>query len=70
MPDPAATDIVGHMNQSLRGMRKLIEEIDVAELSPSEAGRLYRFFDAAESVAAAGMIMVLPVVDRSSRGQE
>ena len=65
MPAPSA-DIVGRMNESLRGMRKLIEEIDFSELSPSEAGRLYRFFDAAESVAAAGMTMVLPVVDRAA----
>ena len=51
-------------------MRKLVEKIDFAALSPSEAARLYRFFDAAESVAVAGMTLVLPVVDRSGPSTE
>ena len=63
MPNPPTADIVSHMNESLRGMRKLIEDIDFAALTPPEAARLYRFFDAAENVAAAGMTMVLPRVD-------
>jgi hypothetical protein len=66
MPNPPAADIVGHMHESLRGMRKLIEDIDFAALTPPEAARLYRFFDAAESVAAAGMTMVLPIVDEAA----
>ncbi|HEY5251734.1 MAG TPA: hypothetical protein VIJ09_08740 [Acidimicrobiales bacterium] len=65
MPTPTA-DIVGHMNESLSGMRKVIEDIDFADLTPEEAARLYRFFDAAESVAVAGRTLVLPVVDRAA----
>jgi len=52
MPNPPAADLVGHMHESLRGMRKLIEDIDCAALTAAEAARLYRFFDAAENVAA------------------
>lgn len=65
MPTPA-TDIVGHMNESLTGMRKVIEDIDFAALTPAQAAQLYRFFDAAESVAVAGRTLVLPVVDRAA----
>ena len=48
-------------------MRKLIEGIDDRNLTPAQAAELYRFFDAAESVAVAGMQLVLPVVDRGAR---
>ena len=65
MPTTSA-DIVGHMHESLHGMRKLIEEIDPAALTAPEAAKLYRFFDAAESVAAIGRTMVGPAVDRAA----
>jgi hypothetical protein len=63
----AGTDIVGHMNESVQGMRRLLEEIDGTSLTPSQAAQLYRFFDAAESVAVAGMKLVLPIVDEGAR---
>jgi len=66
MQRPGA-DIVGHMNENVQGMRRLLEDIDFANLTPSQAAQLYRFFDAAESVAVAGMRLVLPIVDEGAR---
>jgi hypothetical protein len=67
MERPAA-DIVGPMNECLRGMRKLVEDIDVAAITPSQAAQLYRFFDIAGNVAVAGMSLVTPVIDGAGRG--
>jgi hypothetical protein len=64
--DRPGTDIIGHMHESVQGMRKLLEEIDFTSLTPSQAAQLYRFFDAAESVAVAGMKLVLPIVDEAA----
>jgi hypothetical protein len=60
-----ATDIVGSMNECLRGMRRVVENVDFAAITPSQAAQLYRFFDAAGSVAVAGMSLVTPVIDRA-----
>jgi hypothetical protein len=67
MERPAA-DIVGPMNECLRGMRKLVEDIDFAAITPSQAAQLYRFFDIAGNVAVAGMSLVTPVIDGAGRG--
>jgi len=65
MPRPQA-EIVSDMNQGLRAMSDFLAQVDIEAISPQQAARIVRFFDAAQSVASAGIRLVEPVVDRAA----
>jgi hypothetical protein len=60
-----ATEIVGHMGESVREISQIVADIDVDALTPPQAAQLSRFFDATEAVAVAGRTLVLPVIDKA-----
>jgi hypothetical protein len=59
-------EIVSEMNQGLRAMSDFLARVDVDAITPQQAARIVRFFDAAQSVASAGIRLVEPVVDRAA----